>query len=64
MVINGKYASLNETQTILDLLISYELSSDKVVIELNKEIIPKEEYGTIILKEEDTIEVVSFVGGG
>lgn len=64
MIINGKNISLNGEQTILDLLNSYGLSSDKVVVELNKEIISREAYETIVLKEEDTIEVISFVGGG
>lgn len=64
MIINGKNISLNEDQTILDLLNSYGLSSDRVVVELNKEIISREAYETIVLKEEDTIEVISFVGGG
>lgn len=64
MIINGKNISLNGDQTILDLLNSYGLSSDRVVVELNKEIISRAAYETIVLKEEDTIEVISFVGGG
>ena len=38
--------------------------SKKVVVELNLMIIPKEDYDKIIIKENDSIEVLSFVGGG
>lgn len=40
----------------------YELS--RVVIELNLDIIPKEELENITIKDEDVIEVLRFVGGG
>lgn len=64
MIINGKHITLNGKKTILDLLNCYGLSSDRVVVELNKEIISREAYETIVLKEEDKVEIISFVGGG
>ncbi len=43
-----------------------ELNYDKtrIAVEINEEIVPKVCYDTIILKDGDTVEVVSFVGGG
>ncbi len=41
-----------------------ELYADKIVVELNLEILPKDEYDKTILKEDDKIEIVAFVGGG
>ena len=35
-----------------------------VAVECNGDIVPKIEYETRILGDEDTVEVVSFVGGG
>ena len=35
-----------------------------IVVEINEEIIPKEKYKDITIKDNDVIEVVSFVGGG
>lgn len=64
MIVNGKTVDLNSVKTIIDLLKVYELSSEKVVIELNKEIIPRETYETTALNAEDIIEIISFVGGG
>ena len=35
-----------------------------VAVELNGEILPKAKYGETVLKDGDSVEVVSFVGGG
>ena len=37
---------------------------NKIAVEINGEIIPKKDYETVQIKENDVIEVVSFVGGG
>lgn len=36
----------------------------RVAVELNGEILPKAQYGSTELKDGDTVEIVSFVGGG
>lgn len=38
--------------------------SRRIVAEKNCEIVPKARYGITVLEDGDTIEVVSFVGGG
>lgn len=40
----------------------YELN--RVVVEINLDIIPKDELKAITIKDEDEIEVLRFVGGG
>jgi len=40
------------------------LNPQKVVVEVNMEILDDEVYSTYLLKNEDTVEVISFVGGG
>ncbi len=62
--INGKYEEVGSTLNITGLLISKGLSCERVVVEHNRRIIPKEEIGAIALKEDDDLEIVSFVGGG
>lgn len=47
-----------------DLLAELEFSPEKIAIELNREIIAKEEYVNISLQNGDEIEIVEFVGGG
>ena len=36
----------------------------RVAVELNGEILPKSQYENTYLNDDDSVEVVSFVGGG
>lgn len=63
MVINGKGYQLKDI-TIKEVLKEFSLNEEKVVVEVNFQIIPKEQYANFILKENDSLEVISFVGGG
>ncbi len=62
--INGKENEINAATNLFELVADRGLNQDAIVIEHNFEIIPKEKWEAIILKEEDNIEIVSFVGGG
>lgn len=64
MIINGKKMNFQSGITINELLNNLNLSAEKVVVEVNYAIIPKESYISHKLYETDSIEVVSFVGGG
>ena len=35
-----------------------------IAVECNEVIVPKDKYGDTIISDGDTIEIVSFVGGG
>lgn len=50
--------------TIASLLKELNLPQEKVVVEVNFQIISKELYLTHKLYDADSIEIVSFVGGG
>ena len=43
-------------------LAGYDLM--RVAVELNGDIVPKAQYADTIFKDGDSVEVVSFVGGG
>ena len=64
MKVNGIEIVLNDNKTISDLLKELKVNENRVVVELNREIIVKEDFSKINLKEDDTVEVISFVGGG
>jgi thiamine biosynthesis protein ThiS len=40
------------------------MKSDRVAIELNREIVPRNRWDTTHLTEGDCLEIVHFVGGG
>ncbi len=61
--VNGKekdIAGLN----LLEYLEETGYRPDRVVVERNLEILAREDLGSIIIEEEDTIEVLEFMGGG
>ncbi|KPU26500.1 thiamine biosynthesis protein ThiS [Caloranaerobacter sp. TR13] len=64
VIVNGKEMSFETEITIDNLLKSLGIDKDKVVVEVNFEIVPKEKYTDRIINKEDKVEIVSFVGGG
>ena len=64
MRVNGKDITLRETKTISDFLKDNNYNLGRIVIELNGEIVSKDKYNTINLKDTDVMEVLTFVGGG
>lgn len=64
MIINGKNYDYEQGITISELLEKLNLEEGRVVVELNFDIIDKALYKSVKLKEEDSLEVISFVGGG
>lgn len=64
MIINGKQFKFQENSNISEILDYMKINKDSVVVEVNLNIIPREDYDNFLLKENDSIEVLSFVGGG
>ncbi|MDA7588261.1 sulfur carrier protein ThiS [Candidatus Pelagibacter sp.] len=62
--VNGKFKSVTENYKISNLVKDLKIPLKKVAIELNQEIIDKKKISKIILKKEDKIEIVHFIGGG
>jgi thiamine biosynthesis protein ThiS len=50
--------------TLAALIESLNMKSDRVAIELNREIAPRDRWTQTILKDGDHLEIVHFVGGG
>lgn len=62
--VNGREMRLSGKASIASLLEKLEVSTPRVAVERNREIVPKAEYATTRLNEGDELEVVEFVGGG
>lgn len=63
MTINGEKLDFKELK-FTDFLKQKGFKIEFIALELNGEIIPKSEFDSLILKENDRAEIVSFVGGG
>ena len=64
LTINGQQKEFSERLILLDLVNEYTKNQQTLVIELNDEIIKREEWAEKKLQDGDKIELVSFVGGG
>ena len=62
--LNGKNIQINNNETLKKLIKKLNLPLSKVAIELNKKIIDKKKLNIKILKNNDIIEIVHFIGGG
>lgn len=64
MKVNGKEIVIEDGITLKTFLESSGYNIERIAVELNRNIVPKETYGNVILNNSDSMEIVSFVGGG
>tara|TARA_Y100000816_G_C25686845_1_gene363483 strand:- start:353 stop:556 length:204 start_codon:yes stop_codon:yes gene_type:complete len=62
--LNGKRITIKSKISILDLLKKYKLDKKRIAIELNGNIIHKIDFKKKLLKNNDKMEIVHFIGGG
>jgi sulfur carrier protein len=62
--LNGRKISIKQKLSVFELLKRYKLNKKKIAIELNGTIIHKQLYKKKIIKNNDKIEIVHFIGGG
>jgi thiamine biosynthesis protein ThiS len=62
--INGEEKEIAAGLSVTALLEHLQIRPARVVVERNREIVPRESYGATLLVEGDTLEIVHFVGGG
>ena len=62
--LNGKVKLIKENTNLLKLVKNFKIPIKKVAIELNQEIMDKKKLSSKILKKNDKIEIVHFIGGG
>ncbi len=64
ITINGEKKIVNEKMSLTELIKELGIDPNRVAVELNMSIIDKSDYLNTILKENDLLEIVSFIGGG
>lgn len=62
--INGEKRQFPDALSVSSLVEHLGMKGDRVAIELNLEILPKERWSSTELHEGDRLEIVHFVGGG
>ena len=64
LIINGDQRLIDSSYSLMDLLVSLELTQGHIAVELNGEIIPKSTFQQQQLSDGDKIEIVQAIGGG
>lgn len=64
VLVNGEERSLDSISTLADLVNSLGMKPDRVAVELNREIVSRDQWPATQLKDGDRLEIVHFVGGG
>ncbi len=63
IVLNGE-SRLVEARTLADLVDEMGLQQRMIAIERNLEVVPKSQYDSTLLEDNDRIELVHMIGGG
>ena len=62
--LNGDPYEINDRTNLNELLNKLEIQKNKVAIEVNGEIVQKDKYQNLVLRKDDKVEIVHFIGGG
>jgi thiamine biosynthesis protein ThiS len=64
LVINGDARDFNPPLTLAGLVDQLGMKADRVAIELNRNIVARDQWANTSLADGDRLEIVHFVGGG
>ena len=64
VTINGEGHEFEAPLNVHDLLARLGLEPAKIAVERNLEIVPRSQYGAVMVGEGDRLEIVHFIGGG
>jgi thiamine biosynthesis protein ThiS len=62
--VNGQSVSMPTGSTLAELLRRLALEGKPVAVEHNRRVVPRAEHASVRLNHGDTLEIVTFVGGG
>ena len=64
ITMNGETVEIREGITIAELVREKNLKPESIVLEVNMKIIDRDTWEETLLNSGDSVELVSFVGGG
>jgi len=64
LIINGEDRTVVKPLTLQGLVEHLGMKADRVAVELNRDIVPRDQWARTELVEGDRLEIVHFVGGG
>ncbi len=64
ITLNGQKKEVSPSQNLRDVIVQFSQSPAVLIAEVNGTIVKKKQWDEICVNDGDTIELVSFVGGG
>ena len=62
--INGEPREIADETTLAQLVSLLQLKPEQIAIELNRRVVRRTDWSKALLREDDRLEIVHFVGGG
>ena len=64
IIINGQAREFQEGLTLLEVLKELSLNDKVMAAAVNMNIVKQDSWGSVVIKENDKLELLDFVGGG
>lgn len=64
ITLNGETKEIEEGTTLLALVEQLKLAPERLAVELNLDVVRRDEWPAVKLSDGDRVEIVHFVGGG
>ena len=62
--VNGEVREVSGSPSLSELIAQLELPATRIAVELNREVVRRNDWSGTMLNEDDRVEIVHFVGGG
>jgi len=62
--VNGEIRELSGVASLAELITHLELPATRIAVEVNREVVRRNDWSGTMLHEDDRVEIVHFVGGG
>jgi sulfur carrier protein len=62
--VNGRETDVRTGSTVAELIQALGLTDRRVAVEINRDVIARDEWTRRTVSESDDVEIVQFVGGG
>jgi thiamine biosynthesis protein ThiS len=64
VMLNGEPRTVADGLTVAQLVCDLGLTARRIAIEVNRDILAREDYSACALRDGDAVEIVHFIGGG
>ena len=64
ITVNGRSVELDDSMTVEHMLDRVDVPPNYLAVEVNAEVVPREDYTTQAIQDGDQVELVTLVGGG